>query len=124
MSEHTPNPNAVGTNETALVTVTPEAVAELKRLMESESKSDLFVRLGVTYGGCSGLSYSMEFDTTRTESDRVMTVDGLEFRIDLKALVYLKGAVVEYKGGLLGSGFSFTNPNAKRSCGCGTSFTC
>ena len=53
-----------------------------------------------------------------------MHLDGLEFRVDLKALVYLKGSVVDYKGGLLGSGFSFTNPNAKRSCGCGTSFTC
>ena len=124
MSEHAANTNATNTGDNVLVTVTPEAVAELKRLIEQENKPDLFVRLGVTSGGCSGLSYSMEFDTTPTESDRVMHLDGLEFRVDLKALVYLKGSVVDYKGGLLGSGFSFTNPNAKRSCGCGTSFTC
>jgi iron-sulfur cluster assembly protein len=116
-----PTPQAAGER---IVTVTPAAVAELKRLIEQEQEPNLFVRLGVSSGGCSGLSYAMEFDTEPKELDRVFDFDGLEFRIDLKALMYLKGSTVDYKGSLLGGGFTFVNPNAKRSCGCGTSFTC
>ena len=105
------------------IIVTPTAVAELKRLISQETESDIFVRLGVSSGGCSGLSYAMEFDTQPKEFDREFEFDGLKVRVDLKALMYLKGVTLDYKTGLMG-GFSFENPNAKRSCGCGTSFTC
>ncbi len=107
-----------------IVRVTPQAVAELKRLIGQEKEENLFVRIGVASGGCSGMSYAMEFDNEPKDTDREFDFDGLRVRVDTSALVYIKGSIVDYKGGLLGGGFSFENPNAKRSCGCGTSFTC
>ena len=106
-----------------LIIVTPAAVKEAKRLMAMEPKTDLFLRLGITSGGCSGMSYSMSFDDQSTDFDREFEYDGLKVRVDLKALMYLKGSTVDYEGGLMGGGFKFINPNAKRSCGCGSSFT-
>jgi iron-sulfur cluster assembly protein len=112
------------TTEEQVVIVTPPAVEELKRLIAAENEAGLFVRIGVTSGGCSGMSYSMAFDTNPSEMDREFDFDGLKVRVDLKALMYLTGTTVDYKSGLLGGGFAFSNPNAKRSCGCGSSFTC
>jgi iron-sulfur cluster assembly protein len=106
----------------AVITLTPSAVAEVKRLMSLEKGENLFLRLSVAAGGCSGMSYTMAFDNQRSEFDRVFDFDGLEVRVDFKALMYLVGSNVDYKGGLRG-GFEFHNPNAKRSCGCGSSFT-
>ena len=107
-----------------VVNITPAAVEELKRLIAQENEQNLFVRIGVTSGGCSGMAYAMEFDNEPQESDREFDYNGLKVRVDIKAAMYIKGSTVDYKGGLLGGGFSFDNPNAKRSCGCGTSFTC
>lgn len=107
-----------------IITVTPQAVAEAKRLLEQEKDENLFLRLGITSGGCSGMSYNMAFDNNASELDRVFNFDGLTVRVDLKALMYLKGSILDYEGGMLGGGFKFSNPNAKRSCGCGSSFTC
>ncbi|MEW5795247.1 MAG: iron-sulfur cluster assembly accessory protein [Candidatus Zixiibacteriota bacterium] len=107
-----------------ILTMTPSAVVEAKRLMALEDKPGLFLRFGVTTGGCSGFSYSMMFDDQASDLDREFEFDGLKVRVDLKALMYLKGSVVDYESGLLGGGFKFSNPNAKRSCGCGSSFTC
>ncbi|MBI5265596.1 MAG: iron-sulfur cluster assembly accessory protein [candidate division Zixibacteria bacterium] len=107
-----------------IVHVTPSAVAELKRLIEAENEPGLFVRVGITSGGCSGMSYNMAFDNNPSDLDREFDFDGLKVRVDLKALMYLTGTTVDYKSGLLGGGFQFSNPNAKRSCGCGSSFTC
>lgn len=107
-----------------VITITPAAVEELKRLIGQEKEDNLFVRIGVTSGGCSGMAYAMEFDNEPKEGDREFDFDGLPVRIELAAMMYIKGATVDYKGGLLGGGFTFENPNAKRSCGCGTSFTC
>ena len=118
-----PNTSAAPKTADPVIIVTPTAVQELKRLLSKESEPDLFVRLGVSSGGCSGLSYAMEFDNTSQEFDREFEFDGLKVRVDLKALMYLKGVTLDFKTGLMG-GFSFSNPNAKRSCGCGTSFTC
>jgi iron-sulfur cluster assembly protein len=106
-----------------LIQITPDAVSEVKRLMTMEGKQDLFLRLGVTAGGCSGLSYSMTFDDQRSPLDREFDFSGLKVRVDLKALMHLKGSTLDYSNGLMGGGFKFTNPNAKRSCGCGSSFT-
>lgn len=111
-----------GTQE--LLQITPAAIEELKRLLAHEGKPDLFLRLGVTAGGCSGMSYSMEFDSNRSEMDREFDFDGLKVLVDLKALLQLSGTTLDYKGGLLGGGFAFSNPKAKRSCGCGSSFSC
>ncbi len=105
-----------------VIMLTPDAVAEVKRLMKEEKGDNLFLRLSVAAGGCSGMSYTMAFDNQPTDFDRVFDFDGLQVRVDLKALMYLAGSTVDYKGGLRG-GFEFHNPNAKRSCGCGSSFT-
>ncbi len=107
-----------------LITVTPAAIDEAKRLMAMEKRDGLFLRLGVSSGGCSGMSYSMSFDDQPSELDREFEFDGLKVRVDLKALMYLKGCTVDFKNGLMGGGFKFVNPSAKRSCSCGSSFTC
>ena len=107
-----------------IVVVTPSAVTELKRLIAAENEPGLFVRIGVSSGGCSGMTYSMAFDNNPSEMDREFDFDGLKVRVDLKALMYLAGTTVDFKSGMLGGGFAFNNPNAKRSCGCGSSFTC
>jgi len=106
-----------------LIGLTSAAVTELKRLMALENQPDLFLRIGVTAGGCSGMSYAMEFDSKRSELDREFNFDGLKVRVDLKALLHLAGTTLDFKGGLLGGGFAFSNPKAKRSCGCGSSFS-
>jgi iron-sulfur cluster assembly protein len=107
-----------------VIRFTPEAIREVKRLLDKEETPDLFLRLGVEAGGCSGLSYVMTFDNQATDLDREFEFDGLKVRVDLKALMHLKGTTLDYRGGLMGGGFTFSNPNAKRSCGCGSSFTC
>jgi iron-sulfur cluster assembly accessory protein len=107
-----------------VVAITPEAIVEIKRLMELEAEDKLYLRIGVAAGGCSGMSYSMAFDTNKKDTDLELDYDGIPVVIDAKAAPYLAGSVLEYKGGLLGGGFNFTNPNARRSCGCGSSFTC
>jgi len=107
-----------------LVQLTPSAVAEIKRLIAQEKEDNLFLRLGVDSGGCSGMSYSMIFDDTPGEFDREFMFDGLRVRVDLKALMHMAGTTLDYKGGLMGGGFAFHNPKAKRSCGCGSSFSC
>ncbi len=115
---------AQNTQDQQLITITEAAVAEIKRLLAQEKDTNLFLRLGVSSGGCSGMSYTMAFDNQPGTFDREFDFDGVPVRVDLKALKYLAGTVVDYKSGLLGGGFSFTNPNAKRSCGCGSSFSC
>jgi len=108
---------------TRVVQITPEAVTEVVRLMKLEKEQNLYLRIGVAAGGCSGMSYSMAFDTDARESDVRYDYSGLQVLIDRQAAPYLEGAKLDYKGGLLGGGFEFTNPRAKRSCGCGSSFT-
>lgn len=115
--------NAVSNNESK-ITVTGEAVGEIKRLMADEKEPNLYLRLSVAAGGCSGMSYTMAFDTNKQEIDREFEFDGVRVLVDSRALNYLNGSVLHYKGGMLGGGFHFENPNARRSCGCGSSFSC
>jgi iron-sulfur cluster assembly protein len=120
MTEQT---KAQSTDTEQVIIITPTAIAEIKRLMTQEKEENLFLRMGVTSGGCSGLSYTMGFDTERGEFDREFDFDGLKVLVDLKALMYLAGTTLDYSGGLNG-GFAFKNPKATRSCGCGSSFSC
>jgi len=106
------------------VIVTKAAGDEVKRLMAQEKEPSLYLRLGVVAGGCSGMSYTMAFDTEKQPNDVEFDFDGLKVLVDNKALAQLNGTTLEFKGGLLGGGFSFSNPNARRSCGCGSSFSC
>ncbi len=119
MSEHD-----ITSDKEKSVDITPAAIAEIKRLMEQETGEDIFLRIGVSAGGCSGMSYMMAFDNQFTEHDRRFDYDNLMVVVDSRALTYLSGSILDYKGGMLGGGFEFENPNAKRSCGCGSSFTC
>jgi len=106
------------------VNITEAAVEETKRLLGQEKMDNPYLRLSVAAGGCSGMSYAMAVETEKTEYDNEYDYNGLKVLIDSRALQYLSGAILDYKGGMLGGGFSFENPNASRSCGCGTSFSC
>ena len=106
----------------ALITVTPEAIAQLKELQQSEGVGKEGVRLGVKGGGCSGFSYVLEFNDSR-EGDNVFEQEDLKFFMDRKSSIYLKGIVLDFRGGLKGKGFVFQNPNASSTCGCGESFS-
>lgn len=106
----------------ALVSATPEAIAQLKVLAETDGAGKDGVRLGVKGGGCSGFSYVLDFDTTR-EGDHQIEQDGVVFLMDRKSAIYLKGILLDYAAGLKGKGFVFRNPNASSTCGCGESFS-
>jgi len=82
-----------------------------------------FVRVGVKSGGCSGLSYELDFDSKMAETDKVFEDNDVRIIVDKKSFLYLVGTVLEYSGGLNGKGFVFNNPNAQRTCGCGESFS-
>ncbi|GGW38752.1 HesB/IscA family protein [Arenibacter certesii] len=82
-----------------------------------------YVRVGVKSGGCSGLSYELNFDKTIKETDKMFEDNSVRIVVDKKSFLYLVGTVLEYSGGLNGKGFVFNNPNAQRTCGCGESFS-
>ena len=82
-----------------------------------------FVRVVVKSGGCSGLSYDLDFDNTQKENDKVFEDNDIKIIVDKKSFLYLVGTTLEYSGGLNGKGFIFNNPNANRTCGCGESFS-
>lgn len=106
------------------IQMTPAAVAAVKKLIaDREDSEGLRLRLGIEGGGCSGLAYTMDLDREKGEMDRVFTFDGLQVVVDAKSLLYLGGVRVDHSEKLLGGGFKFENPRAKRSCGCGTSFS-
>lgn len=84
--------------------------------------SDYFVRVSVTSGGCSGLSYNLDFDNENKPNDQVFEDNGVKVVTDLRSFLYLCNTTLEFSGGLNGKGFHFDNPNASRTCGCGESF--
>jgi iron-sulfur cluster assembly protein len=90
---------------------------------EGFNPSQDFVRVGVKSGGCSGLSYDLSFDDTKSDQDRLFEDNQVKILVDKKSLLYLLGTTLEYSGGLNGKGFIFNNPNADRTCGCGESFS-
>ena len=105
------------------VTITAEALVHLKRILERKGEEGAFIRIGVKGGGCSGFEYVVKLETKRLPIDQSLSVDGLEIVCDEKSAKFLVGATLEWTGNLIGGGFQFDNPNADRSCGCGTSFT-
>ena len=107
-----------------MITLTSAASQEVKRLIEKERKPNLGLRLGVKGGGCSGMTYVLSLDeATPGQYDSVFEQDGVKVLVDAKSHLYLDGTTVDYKNALTGGGFEFSNPLAKKSCGCGTSFT-
>lgn len=99
------------------------AVKQVKRLMADQNLEHAFLRMGVKGGGCSGLSYSLEFDTEVGPHDKTFEIDGVKVACDAKSYLYLNGTTLDYVTQGLTGGFTFVNPNAKSSCGCGTSFS-
>ncbi len=108
-----------------MITINEEALKHLKDLIKEEgiNTQTHFLRVGVKGGGCSGLSYVMDFDDNKTEMDEVVEVDDeLKVVIDKKSVLYLFGTELQFSSGLNGKGFQWVNPNASRTCGCGESF--
>jgi iron-sulfur cluster assembly protein len=123
--EVNPGTNAAQTPASDGLHVTGPAIRRIGGLLAKEglSPEKAGLRLGVIGGGCSGMSYSMKLDTQARENDNVFEFDGVRVFIDPKSFVYLKGLTLDYEETLLRQGFNFINPNATRSCGCGTSFS-
>lgn len=107
------------------VQVTERAVKRIRIAMAKEgiSPADGGVRLGVQGGGCSGLSYSVRFDTQPRERDRIYQFEDVRVFIDPKSFIYLNGMILDYEETLIRQGFNFINPNSTKSCGCGSSFS-
>lgn len=108
-----------------MIKVAITAREKVSTLMQDEGfdpTTDL-VRVGVKSGGCSGLSYELEFDREIKAEDQLYEDNGIRIVVDKKSLLYLIGTTLEYSGGLNGKGFVFNNPNAQRTCGCGESFS-
>ncbi len=105
-----------------LVLLTDSAKAEVRRLIEAEGKPGIGLRLGIKGGGCSGLSYALDF-TERRDGDTVVDYGEFEVFLDKKSTIYLSGVTLDHQGGLSGRGFVFQNPHASNTCGCGESFS-
>jgi iron-sulfur cluster assembly protein len=107
------------------IQVTERAVKKIRAVMAKEgiSPEEGGLRLGVMGGGCSGLSYSIKFDTRPRDRDRVYEFDGVRIFVDPKSFLYLHGMTLDYEESLMRQGFNFINPNSTRSCGCGSSFS-
>ena len=103
--------------------LTETATKHVKKMLEEQKLQGVFLRMGVKGGGCSGLSYSLEFDSELGLHDKKFDVDGVTVVCDAKSYLYLNGTTLDYVTEGLQGGFTFINPQAKSSCGCGTSFT-
>lgn len=112
-------------NEINMITMTLQAIQEIKRIQESDvSQAEAHLRVRVVGGGCSGMSYKLDFEAVPpAAADRIFEQNGVKLVIDQKSLLYLSGTELDFSGGLNGKGFVFSNPNAKRTCGCGSSFS-
>lgn len=106
-----------------MIKVSETAAEQIKRVQDMEKKSGYVLRVSVTGGGCSGLSYKLDFIQEPAEKDKIFEQNGIRVAVDPKSMLYLSGMELDYSGGLNGKGFVFNNPNAKKSCGCGNSFS-
>jgi len=107
-----------------MITVSENAKQRALSLIKEEGKpAETFIRVGVEGGGCSGLSYKLEFATEMREGDQVFEDKGIKIVVDKKSFLYLIGTELDYSGGLNGKGLVFKNPNASRTCSCGESFS-
>ena len=105
------------------IEMTKIAADRLAAVMEGEGKKGFGLRMEVTTGGCSGLNYNMSFEEKQKEFDKVFESQGLRIFCDLKSYLYLKGIKIDFSNDILNGGFKIVNPNAERTCGCGTSFS-
>ena len=106
-----------------MVNLTPVAIGKVKEILSSQEPAPAGLRISVVGGGCSGFSYSMAFENTPGMLDKTYDFEGLKVFVDQASMLYLDGAEVDYIETLEGSGFKFSNPNVKSTCGCGSSFS-
>lgn len=106
-----------------MISLTERAVDKVKEILSSQEPQPSGLRIAVVGGGCSGFSYSMAFENSPQMLDKTYQFEGLRVFVDQASLLYLEGAEVDYVETLEGSGFKFSNPNVKSTCGCGSSFS-
>jgi|TARA_R110002153_G_scaffold62641_1_gene168435 iron-sulfur cluster assembly protein len=107
-----------------MIEITEAAAQQVLKLVDREGGTGKSVRVGVKGGGCSGLTYTLDFAETAEDGDKVFAGPlGVELYVDKKSYLFLYGTILDYSGGLNGKGFEFTNPNATATCGCGSSFS-
>lgn len=107
-----------------MIFISDKAKARVEKIMETDGLGDdHFIRVAVTSGGCSGLSYDMSFDNEMREGDETFEDNGMKLVVDPKSILYLLGTTLDFSDGLDGKGFYFNNPNASRTCSCGESFS-
>lgn len=106
-----------------MIVISDSARDRLLHIMQNENSDNEFVRVGVESGGCSGLSYKLEFDSVKNKDDELIQDNQIKLLVNKKSYLYLVGTTLEFSDGLNGKGFVFNNPNASRTCGCGESFS-
>jgi len=108
-----------------MIQITDKAVSEIRRIQINDpTATESILRVQVVGGGCSGMSYKLGFDNQPvTQNDKIFEKDGVKVAVDPKSYLYLAGTILDFTDGLNGTGFVFSNPNAKRTCGCGSSFS-
>ena len=111
------------TQQAELITITPKAAEKVGEFMKQENKETLYLRVYVSGGGCSGLSYGMGFEEKADDDDSIINQNGVNMIVDSYSQKYLKGANIDYIESLMGSGFKINNPNVTKSCSCGHSFS-
>jgi iron-sulfur cluster assembly protein len=110
-------------NKNKMINISDSARDRLLHLLGTDTVKKQFVRVGVESGGCSGLSYKLDFDNAKNEDDELIEDNKIKLLINKKSFLYLVGTTLEFSDGLNGKGFVFNNPNASRTCGCGESFS-
>jgi iron-sulfur cluster assembly protein len=105
-----------------MITITSKAAEEIKKIIAQENTGELALRVGVQGGGCSGLTYFLALEKEARPDDKILESNGVKIYLDSKSALYINGTELDFTDGLQGSGFTFKNPNAQRTCGCGHSF--
>lgn len=105
-----------------MIHISEKAAHQISKVRQEENAPDSFLRIQVVGGGCSGMSYKLAFDNKKSDADKVFSAHGVDVVVDTKSYLYLIGSELDFSGGLNGKGFFMANPNAKKNCGCGSSF--
>ena len=105
------------------ISITKKAATRIQAILQAEKKDGHGLRLSVVGGGCSGMNYNIAFDDNKGEFDKIYKSKGVTIYCDLQSWIYLKGTTIDFSDDILSGGFKITNPNASRTCGCGTSFS-
>ena len=106
-----------------MIQLTDNAVAQVKSIKIKDNKPNHALRVSVTDGGCSGMSYQLDFDDQISEKDKIFEFGDVKVVVDPKTYIFVRGMILDFSSGLDGKGFEFNNPNAKTKCGCGSSFS-